>query len=50
MGKYCPLCESSHCPEVGMDNTIGCCICYNISLKEKGEELISLCEGCENKT
>ena len=46
-GKLCSLCNLSHCLEVGIDYTEGCCICYNIQMEERGETPITLCDGCE---
>lgn len=43
--KVCSICLSKHCNEVGIDNTEGCCICYNKSQSEK----ITLCPECKVK-
>lgn len=46
-GRYCSLCNSSHCPQANMDYTIGCCICFSIAEIERGINPISLCDICE---
>lgn len=55
--KICSICASDHCPEANIDDTEGCCLCYNITMlnkevlnKEQGiikeEEVISVCSAC----
>lgn len=43
----CSICNSNHCPETNMDNTIGCCLCYNKQMIKENNEIISLCEKCK---
>ena len=44
----CPLCESDHCWQVGMDETQGCCLCYNILVLEGiySGNCITVCDDC----
>lgn len=44
----CPICESDHCSETNIDDTIGCCICFNKFEKVKKMGLpITICKGCK---
>ena len=42
----CPICESGHCPETNIDDTTGCCLCYNIEQLNLEQSIISLCKAC----
>ena len=46
MKRICPICGSDHCPETNMDDTKGCCLCYNVQQLEENKTLISLCKEC----
>ncbi len=49
-GRYCSLCNSSHCPQANMDYTVGCCICFAADEVERGLKPIEYCYKCENHT
>lgn len=44
----CSICNLNYCLETNMDNTVGCCLCYNKQMIKENNEEISLCKGCEN--
>ncbi len=46
-GKYCIKCTLEHCPEVGVDYTVGCCICFAEQEKKDGKKPIAPCYECE---
>jgi len=47
MKETCNVCGMCFCLEAQMDQTEGCCLCYNQQMvREDGQE-ITLCVGCK---
>jgi hypothetical protein len=46
MNAACSICELSFCKEAQIDNTEGCCLCYNDQMLREDGEQITLCAGC----
>lgn len=47
MGTICSVCALDHCPEAQMDQTQGCCICYNKQMRRDVIQVITLCPSCK---
>lgn len=46
--RYCDSCENKQCKQVAMDDTQGCCLCYNILILDGiySGDVISACDDC----